>query len=194
MQVETIKMTATKADQLYRQYRDHRHYSTAVDEEIKKACRAISQGKMVIQALESIKKGGLNARGLPNLAIGRADSDRVAFEASQDGRGAFSTGRAINHGWGHRSSQRFEFPKGTFPVSNTIYSKRAWMPEIPRHIKPKQAIAEYHVLFEAEWEPEPVKDPYLMRRIGNGDLWIVVAAWDLSPIEVAAMSTRVMFQ
>lgn len=34
------------------------------------------------------------------------------------------------------------------------------------------------------------KDPYLLRRIGKGDMWLVVAAWDLTEVERAALATR----
>jgi len=35
------------------------------------------------------------------------------------------------------------------------------------------------------------RDPYLLRRLGKGDLWLVVAAWDLTEVERAALQSRV---
>ena len=37
----------------------------------------------------------------------------------------------------------------------------------------------------------PPRDPYLLRRIGKADLWLVVASWELTEVEMAALSTRV---
>jgi hypothetical protein len=34
-------------------------------------------------------------------------------------------------------------------------------------------------------------DPFLLRRIGSADLWLVVASWELTAVEVAALATRV---
>ena len=65
------------------------------------------------------------------------------------------------------------------------------MPIIPVHLRPKRGLANYHVLWEAEWERVVPRDPYLLRRIGKADLWLVVAHWELSPVEMAALSTRV---
>lgn len=49
----------------------------------------------------------------------------------------------------------------------------------------------YHILWEAEWSPIPPRDPMLLRRIGKADLWVVVAHWDLTEVERAALSTRI---
>lgn len=45
------------------------------------------------------------------------------------------------------------------------------------------------MLFEAEWRPEPPKDPALLRHIG-GDLYSVVAVWDLTELERAVLAGR----
>lgn len=66
------------------------------------------------------------------------------------------------------------------------------MPLIPVHLRPRHALDNYHVLWEAEWSRVVPRDPYLLRRIGNADLWLVLAAWDLTEVERAALATRVM--
>lgn len=52
-------------------------------------------------------------------------------------------------------------------------------------------MAKYHILWEAEWAPIPPRDPMLLRRIGEADLWVVVAHWDLTEVERAALATRI---
>ena len=46
----------------------------------------------------------------------------------------------------------------------------------------------FHILWEVEkWELTPPRDPALLRWIG-GDLWEVVATWDLTQLERAVLS------
>lgn len=207
MDVTTVALDKAKAEELYNEYKAHRHYSTPIDDEIRKAYKAISQGKVVIQALESIKRAGLNEQGLPKLAIARAVEPACILRTNVDGSCTMA-GATWARGRG-RADDRVEFPKGSFrfPVLTrqrgpqsaprteryTMHG-RAAMPLIPIHLRPKQAIQTYHVLWEAEWTPVPPVDPYLLRRIGQADLWLVVAAWDLTPVERAALATRVSVQ
>lgn len=196
MDVTTIALDRAKAAELYNEYKAHRHYSTPVDDEIRKAYRAISKGQVVIQALESVKQAGLDEKGLPRLAIGRADLPAIFLDANSDG-GAVMMSEHERRTWrrtAYQSSARISFPAGTFPGITLTRGHRALMPLIPVHLRPRQALSSYHVLWEAEWEPVPPRDPYLLRRIGNADLWLVVAAWYLTPVERAALATRVTAQ
>jgi hypothetical protein len=47
------------------------------------------------------------------------------------------------------------------------------------------------VLWEADWKVHPVPpgDPALLKHIG-GDLYAVVAVWDLTPLEQAVLAAR----
>jgi hypothetical protein len=91
----------------------------------------------------------------------------------------------------------FVFPADSFPLSwdrkhrVSRSDHAAQLPLIPAHLRPQRGLANYHILWEAEWEPLPPRDPYLLRRIGKADLWLVVAHWDLTEVERAALSTRV---
>lgn len=64
------------------------------------------------------------------------------------------------------------------------------MPLILIEHRPKRGLANYHVLWEAEWPKVPPVHPILLRRIGVADLWVVSAAWDLIPVEQAALAAR----
>lgn len=195
--METVKIegiTRQHARELYQQYREHQHLSTPVDREIQKAYRLIAQGKVVIQALESIRAAGLNDQKLPKLAISRATDTRCHLDTRSDGWCQFSSERYSR--WA-QTRRRINLPEGSFPGihvrsrENNHRSHVAIVPLVPVHLRPKQALAEYHILFEAEWRLAVPKDPMLLRRIGQADLWLVVAAWDLTAVEMAALSTRV---
>jgi hypothetical protein len=199
MQVANIEIDKYEAAELYREYREHRHYSAPVDEEIKSAYRAISRGKMVIRAIESVVQGGLNKQGLPHLALARADQKKVHLLARKNGSALMSDGDNLYY-YQHKGKLPpdtvFNFPRGSFPFNLAKDEFRTWtfLPDIPERHKPKWKLENYHILWEATWDKVPTKDPYLLRRIGDADLWLVVAMWDLSEVERAALATRMAVQ
>lgn len=188
MEVAKIEMTKAEARELYREYKKHQHYSEPIDWELQRTYQLLAQGRLIIQALESIKRAGLDATGHPKLAIARADQKAAFCTMWRDGSCRFTT-----DGWSRSASKSIEFPSGSFRnvPGNGITNARAALPLIPIKLRPRRGLANYHVLWEAEWTPVPVRDPYLLRRIGKGDLWLVVAAWDLTEVERAALSTRI---
>jgi hypothetical protein len=94
--------------------------------------------------------------------------------------------------WTRAQRAQVELIDGSFPGSRTFRSNlRAIVPLIPAHLGPRRGLANYHILFEAEWTPVPPRDPLLLRRIGKADLWLVVAAWDLTEVERAALAARI---
>lgn len=190
METTPVSLTPERAAELHQQYRQHRHYSTTVDREIQRAYRLIAQGRVIIRAIDSIRAAGLGDDNLPKLAIVRADSPACHLERMWDGGARFCAQR-----WQRENATRqyIELPPDTFarPPQQMPRWHQAQTPLIPIHLRPKTAIEEYHVLWEAEWRPLPARDPVLLRRIGIADLWLVVAAWDLTDVEYAALSTRV---
>jgi hypothetical protein len=65
------------------------------------------------------------------------------------------------------------------------------VPLVPPRFRPRRPrLARCHVLWEVEeWSPVPPVDPALLRHI-RGDLWAVLATWDLSPLERAVLGGR----
>jgi len=191
MQTQTIAFDKDEAREMWRKYRSHQHYSTPVDQEIATIYQRIAQGRTVIRALASIIAAGVYAdgpyRGLPKLAIARADQREVDWRPdsnggrfrSGDGRSNAARGKVIQIERGTWPGMGFQQPWGT-----------ARLPTIPLPIRPKRGLANYHVLWEAEWKPVPPGDPFLLRRIGQSDAWLVVGAWDLTEVERAVLSTR----
>jgi hypothetical protein len=192
MDVAKLAIDKAEADRLYREYRDHRHSATEMDDEIRRVYKEIARGKVVIRALESIRAAGLGVDSLPKLAIVRADERSVLMRTDGTGE-AVMRGASVNH-WRRKvaSGRRFAFPRGTFPgIAHRRFEYQAATPHIPPRVRPRTALDQYHILFEAEWSMIPPVDPYLLRRIGESDMWIVCAAWDLTDVERAAMATRI---
>lgn len=200
MQTEQIIMDRDEALALYREYRKSRRYETKIDAEVKRTYRAIAQGKVIIRAIESIVSAGLGVDTLPKLAIARADAPHCEVQMYADG-GATFRGVAHNKRW----NNYYPLNRQASHI-NTVragsWRDRVWktdkmagvavVPQAPLHLRPKaEDMAKYHILWEAEWSPIPPRDPMLLRRIGIADLWIVVAHWDLTEVERAALATRI---
>jgi len=196
MKVEALQQVDPgKARELWQKYQTHRAYQTPADAEIAAIYKRIAQGKTVIRALESIRVAGLNAEGLPKLAICRADMQECWFRADpgNPGGGACRFGERSP---GHRSRKtiHMDWPGITRKIDPNDRYRWEWcatVPLIPVDVRPRRGIENYHILWEAEWTKRYPVDPYLLRRIG-GDAWLVVAGWDLTDVERAVMSQRVM--
>lgn len=187
MNVEKIEVSRAKARELYRAYKTHQHYQKPIDHAIQRAYHLIAQGRVIIKALESIRAAGTNEQGLPKLAIANATDERCPLRIWKDGSAVMGRDRHSRD-----RTNTFRFPAGTFervPSDPRWNGYAAMVPLVPIHLRPKRALAAYHILFEAEWTRTVPKDPYLLRRL-SGDMWLVVAAWDLTEVERAALATR----
>lgn len=74
--------------------------------------------------------------------------------------------------------------------SLTRIHMRAMTPVIPANLRPAFDLAGYHVLFEAEWQketPPAPRDPALLKHVG-GDLFAVLAVWELTDLERAVLN------
>lgn len=200
METTHITVDRSEAERLYRKYKEHAAYSNPMDWEIQRTYQLLSKGKPVIKALESIVRAGVDAKGLPKLAIATAIAKACFLERSISGAATM----ASSDNWRAKASSRniwqrdtFTFPPDSFPMHWDGKSRmnrsnhKAQLPLIPIHLRPKRGLANYHILWEAEWEPIPPRDPFLLRRIGKADLWLVVHAWDLTEVERGAMATRI---
>ena len=85
MDTAAIKIDREKARELYRAYLTHQHYEQPIDEEIRRTYRLIAQGRMIIQALESVRLAGVGDDGFPKLAIARADQTSQFGVVRSDG-------------------------------------------------------------------------------------------------------------
>lgn len=186
MDVQNLQMDKDQARSLYQKYQEARSGMTPNDRAIAAIYKRIAQGKLVIRALASITAAGVGADNLPKLAIMRADTPKVQCY-SYDGKVSLTACRANGQRiYGYAKDRCFEIPIAG--AKNSTRTRVASVPLIPVHLRPRKAIEKYHVLWEADWDQYPV-DPYLLRRFGQ-DAWVVVAVWDLTPVERAVMAQQ----
>jgi hypothetical protein len=197
MEAVNIEMDAATAYKLYQAYQRDRHFETAIDKEIKRTYREIAKGHTVIKALESIVAAGAHEDGTPKLGLVRADQTRCIMSRDHDGGFTLSTPGFENKSVA-AADMRFRFPSGSLPQQIDTSTGRSWwrpreaiVPLIPLHLRPRTGLDGYHILWEAEWNRTVPIDPFLLKRLGKGDLWLVVAAWDLTEVERAALQSRV---
>ena len=204
MHTELVKVPQAEAAQLYRKYKEHAAYSQPIDWEIQRCYQLLAKGKVIIRAIESIKQAGLNREFLPKLAIASATADACYLRRYRDGRVTMTPDNTF--GWRQAkrclnfAEESFVFPLESFPLTTwdtksgrreSYTDHKALMPIIPIHLRPKRGLENYHVLWEAEWHRIVPVDPFLLRRIGKSDLWLVVAHWELTSVEQGALATRV---
>ena len=203
--METLPVTVDRleARRLYREYKKHQHWSRPLDRECQRAYQLIAVGRMVIQALESVRLAGLYTEGVgvgfPKLALCRADALACTAQMGHDGSCTMTADNArvrtsFRHNWQAIPSRSVTtWVSGSFVRVPNVKNWRATalVPAAPLHLRPKRGLANYHVLWEAEWSRLPPHDPLLVRRIGKGDLWVVVAQWNLTAVERAALATGV---
>jgi len=129
------------------------------------------------------------------LAISRADETEIRFDRWNDGSVQFAprgrSGYEIT-----ANDRRFVLPAGTLPaLESSVWTdaRYATIPIIPPRFRPKYDLKGYHLLWEAVWHRTKTarapRDPALLKRIG-GDLFAVLAIWDLTPLEMAVLEMR----
>lgn len=206
MELSTIKMPKAEAREAFLNYRRAvRERHTAEDAELMRAYRELSKGVQLIKLTEVIRLGGtmtLKVRShhrnephevvLPRLAVARAHRSACWTRGiDNQGRVELLGKREIGH-----SNRRDRHIIGGFEPA---VADRSWSaprivaqaPTIPPPFRPASKLENYHLLWEAEWSvtPIPPTDPALLKHIG-GDLYAVVAVWDLTEIERAVLVGR----
>lgn len=199
MNISEISLDRDQAKTAFLAYREQvqkRH--SKEDEAIMRGYRALSQGKHLIHLTQTIKQGGTEVRKprygasvtLPRLAVCRAHIKWCWIVTNDDGSCVFQEKK----GWLHHNARvnNRRLPAGTLGDSNryTRCEFKAMVPVVPAELRPAVHLRNYHILWEAEWTSEPPIDPYLLKHIG-GDLYAIVAHWNLTELERAIMSERV---
>jgi hypothetical protein len=212
MELTTIDMDRTEARKAFLEYRNAvRERHTEEDAQIMRGYRELANGRQLISLTETIRAGGtvdkvVRLRGgderttvLPALAVCRADLEWVWLQMqSHNGDVVFLPSVGYQ---GRRD--RFRIPD-LRPEAKRLgnsdaewrWSRSAWramVPNIPPGLRPTTHLRNFHILWEAEWAlytpPRPPGDPALLKRIG-GDLFAVLAVWDLTPLEQLVLAGR----
>lgn len=205
----TIKMDRDTARKHFLDYRRAvRERHNEEDRQIMRGYQAMSQGKQLIRLTEVIQAGGVHPDGMPKLAVAQSDTDWVYCQRTQEGRVEFLPRPWVD---GRHRKGISRFPAGTLPRWSCVtlgcdqsipYWKhrhpatgsglRAMVPVVPAGLRPKHSLSNYMTLFEVDrWEiaPRPPGDPALLKHVG-GDLYAVLAVWDLTPLEQAVLAGR----
>lgn len=141
----------------------------------------------------------VDALGRPRLAIARADRKQVRFTRDGETAGLFDASGPSTSTW--HAQERY--PTLVQRVELVPHPKRALgfalVPLIPARVRLELPIGTTDrgsfVLWEVEaWSDVRIgaradRDPYLLRPLG-GDLWSVLAEWDLTELERAVMAGR----
>lgn len=194
MDVTTIEMDPNAAREAFRAYRaSAADRGTAEDDQIMRGYRLLARGKALLNLPQSMTTAGVDERGLPRLAIARADARWCFVTIQPDGSAEFGSDE---HPWrlrGRAQGRLTSLPVNTLPQFRWDERKavraQALVPLVPLPLRPKGMLTGYHILWEAEWQQVVPRDPYLLRHIG-GDLYAVVAAWDLTELERSVLAGR----
>jgi hypothetical protein len=168
---------------------------TAEDRAITMAYRCAARGLPVISLPRTIARGGFRDDGLPRLAVVRADAAEcfVRWDGSDLVYADRDDPRANRGALVGAVSVRVPVPGGDLParrVSRYGQAARAVVPLIPPAHRPRlRRLRHRHILWEADWTPVPPRDPALLQHI-RGDLWAVLAVWDLTDLERHVLSAR----
>lgn len=197
-------VSAMKAREAFLAYRNlvREGRATEDDELLMRSYRAIAQGKRVLDLRETLRQAGLDEQMRPKLAIGRADLSRVMFSRSwRLNRWVYSDTQGRYGPRNVSSGLAVPVQINTYPqlphadavrpaVGRPWSSITAIVPTIPPQFRPAHyLLRNFHILWEAVWEPAPPHDPILLKRIG-GHLYAVLAQWDLTELERAVLGAR----
>ena len=171
--------------------------------------KAIAAGQQVLDLGQTMQAAGVQEDTLfPRLAICPADARLCRCILSSDGSAVFideafrwrsGTRRKVKlpaHTlpsftvrWdGVGVSTRFR-PGGALERSKWNSEATAIVPIVPPHLHPHAALANYYTLWDAVWTPAPPKDPLLLRHLA-GQLYAIVAHWELTALEQAVLRGR----
>ncbi len=192
MQLAAVEMKKAEARRHFRSYRTAvRDHQRAEDRLLMRGYQQLALGRKIINVAEVISQAGVDAAGLPHLALCRADARTCAVRCFPDGRVTYAmddTGFWTRAQMNRR--RRFTTPIlppfPGFAVRNGV----AIVPTVPPWARPHQGgLHRYFTLWEATWRPVAPKDPALLRWLG-GSLYVVLAIWELTPLEQAALGMR----
>jgi hypothetical protein len=194
MDLSTISMAKDQAEAAFKEYRGaFLAERNRIDGELMRGYKALKEGKQLIRLTETIAAGGEDSLGRPRLAISRADEREMQMVTWRSGMVQYEPAMG-----GVRARDRvFRLPDGTLPKDENREWKYwfALVPIVPPRFRPpNSALTNFHVLWEAEWYASAKtrrapRDPALLRHLG-GDLWVVLATWDLTELERAVLEMR----
>jgi hypothetical protein len=202
MTVAQISMKPAAARAAYEAYRSAvRSSRTATkqawqraDVALMRGYKALAAGKRVLDLHAVMTTAGLREDFYPKLAICPAHATECELRLHQNGGAVMGISR-----WRTGRRSVVQLPSGTFPTFTTYppgsrTRPHGWdsdvvttVPLVPPQFRPNHDLSGYHLLWEVdEWKRVPPRDPMLLKHLG-GALYVVLATWDLTPLEMAAL-------
>lgn len=201
MDAENIEMSEEEAREAYEEYsrlvkdREEEHL-----EILKKCTYHLSQGRKVLNIYDVIKNGGVFENGEPKLAIARADWKQVVFTKHKGKSGVFSDEKTTRNwgvtkaninlpnnyfddDWGMQTDSEGKVYSWSSPVREAVQTAT---PIIPAVLTPQGKLNNYYILFEVIGRRRVGADPLLLRRLSD-NMFVVLATWDVSPLEQAVL-------
>lgn len=192
MNLQTITMPKSEARAKLKEYRrDLQRRASQQYEEIARGYAALAKGHKLIRLSKTIQAGGFFDDMKPRVAIAPADREQIWFRWSSHSRvGRFDSGSgfgrtserlSIDVDLGRAHGQTHEGRWGIDVTGQTL------VPLVPPAERNGKDLKKLYTLWEVEeWTNEPPRDPALLRHIG-GDLYAVLAVWDLTELERAVL-------
>lgn len=203
MNVNIFQMDQEEAQRKILAYR--RQLKRRANEEYElalKAYQTVAEGLAILNLYDAFAQTGLGEDFRPRLAIGRADRKEVHVYVDPRDRCLTFTTHSRGMWTGNYQGDLmlhlpFEF---TLREQNALQHGKhgyALVPMIPADVRElvEGQDKDYMILWEVEkWADRsltspPPRDPYLLKHIA-GELYAVVAEWDLTDLERAVMSSR----
>jgi len=206
MNVTTIQMEPEEAQaklEAYRRAIEGKHSAQAEEEwrAAELAYRELAKGTPLIDPFAAIRECGWRADGRPVLAIARADqtmcewrlgaTSRIWNTEAREYYGPWApmtwSFQARRKRWDRQRAENLTFEVANIDVEPPAPPKGgvAMVPMVPPDVLPRVNcdLSKHFVLWEVEsWDFAPPVDPMLLKPIG-GNLYAVVAEWDLTEIE-----------
>jgi hypothetical protein len=176
---------------------------TAEDLALAQAYRAAKRGLGVISLKRAFDLAGTFDNGLPKIAVVRATAKTVRVDVKHNWR-TRNRGGEYYYSFSDADYSNDEMGAlvGTYHVNvhgsitDADYSRtrasQTVVPLIPPEHRPRSArrLGRLHILWEVEkWDPTPPVDPALIKHL-RGDLWAVLATWDLTELERLVLTQR----
>lgn len=200
MNTPTIEMPREVAREQLRQYRSQLHKRADAEyQAVAAGLEHLARGTRLLNLADCFKNVPLDHHYRPKLAIARADRQTVRFRRDTAGKGSFDTqGNRGGRPWpkhGLKHGLRFELEIPRCPPLIDYWKEpggSSLVPMIPASVREAVGridLAKHFVLWEVTWADIP-RDPYLLKWTGAGDLYAILAEWDLTDLERAVMGGR----
>ncbi|MGH9818397.1 MAG: hypothetical protein ACRD6I_20225 [Candidatus Acidiferrales bacterium] len=206
MDVPTMMMPKQKALEKLDAYRERlRKGADAEYEAAVKGYEALAQGKVLLDLVDVFADVPYDEKERPMLAIARADRKQVRFSWDRgvlvfDTRTNYYAPLKVGETLGVRVDAgrlplitKTKEAYGEYGDAGTVQG-HALVPMVPADVRPNVDPKKCHVLWEVPaWADNRITaapaDPYLVQHLA-GTLWVVLAEWELTPLEMAITRGR----